>query len=321
MTEIIVKHGDSTHNLSKFLKYHPGGSSTIKHYNGLDVANQLKKVQHSPSAYKLLEDYKVKEDNVTEPVVSDDSLEKLVDWNKAMFWQVGSLGEKYNEWVLSPVDRKLRLFQWDIMEFLTITPWFLVPSVWIPGSSALMYLGYTRILATPYAISSIYLILTLLGCMAVIGYFIWPFIEYCIHRWIFHMDPPHDSPLLITLHFTLHGLHHKVPFDDQRLLFPPVPAALVVWFFYSIFSKLLPEWVVPPLIAGGILGYVTYDLIHYHLHYGSPKDGSYLYFMKRYHNQHHFTQHTSGYGISCPIWDYVFGTVIKLKKLSYSLKW
>jgi hypothetical protein len=41
-------------------------------------------------------------------------------------------------------------------------------------------------------------------------------------------------------------------------------------------------------------GYVTYDLMHFYLHYGSPKDGSYLYYMKRYHNQHHFTHYESG---------------------------
>lgn len=44
----------------------------------------------------------------------------------------------------------------------------------------------------------------------VLGFFIWPLIEYSIHRWLFHLDPPGDSPLLITLHFTIHGLHHKV---------------------------------------------------------------------------------------------------------------
>lgn len=41
-------------------------------------------------------------------------------------------------------------------------------------------------------------------------------------------------------------------------------------------------------------GYVTYDLIHFYLHYGCPREGSYLYTMKRYHNQHHFAHHESG---------------------------
>ena len=66
-----------------------------------------------------------------------------------MFWQVGSLGPKYNKWVLSPVDRKLRLFQYDFMELMTITPWYLVPLVWVPVSLYLMYCGYLRFLNIP----------------------------------------------------------------------------------------------------------------------------------------------------------------------------
>lgn len=66
-----------------------------------------------------------------------------------MLWQVGSLGADYNRWVLSPVDRKLRLFQLDFMEFLTVTPWYLVPSVWIPMSLYLAYCGYCRLILIP----------------------------------------------------------------------------------------------------------------------------------------------------------------------------
>lgn len=49
-----------------------------------------------------------------------------------MLSQVAGLGERYNEWVLSPVDRNLRLFGNPFLESLTITPWYVVPLVWIP---------------------------------------------------------------------------------------------------------------------------------------------------------------------------------------------
>jgi hypothetical protein len=49
-----------------------------------------------------------------------------------MLGQVANLGARYNEWVVSPVDRKLRLFCNPILESLTITPWYVVPLVWIP---------------------------------------------------------------------------------------------------------------------------------------------------------------------------------------------
>jgi len=62
-----------------------------------------------------------------------------------MFWQVGSLGPKYKEWVLAPVDRKLRLFGSDFIESLTITSWYMVPSIWIPVMFYLIFVGYQRL--------------------------------------------------------------------------------------------------------------------------------------------------------------------------------
>lgn len=43
--------------------------------------------------------------------------------------------------------------------------------------------------------------------------------------------------------------------------------------------------------------------------------------MKRYHHHHHFSHQTSGYGISSPLWDFVFNTRIHLRKLRYQLRW
>ena len=42
------------------------------------------------------------------------------------------------------------------------------------------------------------------------GLVLWTFCEYTIHRWLFHMCPPANVPILVLLHFILHGQHHKV---------------------------------------------------------------------------------------------------------------
>lgn len=39
---------------------------------------------------------------------------------------------------------------------------------------------------------------------------LWSLLEYLIHRFVFHMKPPASNYYLITLHFLLHGQHHKV---------------------------------------------------------------------------------------------------------------
>jgi len=50
----------------------------------------------------------------------------------------------------------------------------------------------------------------LLPFLFIAGSFGWTFTEYALHRWLFHRDPPTTSYFLITLHFLLHGQHHKV---------------------------------------------------------------------------------------------------------------
>lgn len=44
----------------------------------------------------------------------------------------------------------------------------------------------------------------------VLGMLLWSLTEYLLHRFLFHMKPPSNSYYLITLHFIMHGQHHKV---------------------------------------------------------------------------------------------------------------
>lgn len=93
---------------------------------------------------------------------------------------------------------------------------------------------------------------------------------------------------------TREPLHPQAPFDESRLVFPPAPASLVIAFFYTALQLLLPEAVGGTVFAGGLLGYVLYDMTHYYLHFGSPHKGSYLYSMKAHHVKHHFAHQKSG---------------------------
>ncbi|KAG9340786.1 hypothetical protein JZ751_020378 [Albula glossodonta] len=143
-----------------------------------------------------------------------------------------------------------------------------------------------------------------------LGMFLWSFIEYCIHRFLFHMRPPAHNYYLITLHFLLHGQHHKSPFDGSRLVFPPGLASPVIGGFYLLIGKIFPEGVGLSLFVGGLCGYVVYDMIHYYLHYGSPQKGSYMYGLKAYHVKHHFEHQRAGFGITTTFWDHPFNTLI-----------
>ncbi|XP_010287121.1 PREDICTED: fatty acid 2-hydroxylase, partial [Phaethon lepturus] len=200
----------------------------------------------------------------------------LVDWQKPLLWQVGYLGEKYDEWVHQPVDRPIRLFHSDILESLSKTACRKKPTVSLKSvneqesKEKVVWSGAREEYSIPvhkYYFPFIFLL----------GMFLWSLLEYLIHRFVFHMKPPASNYYLITLHFLLHGQHHKSPFDSSRLVFPPVPASLVIGFFYGVLRLLLPEVLGLSVFVGGLCGYVIYDMMHYYLHYGSPKKGTYLY--------------------------------------------
>ncbi|CAH1365952.1 unnamed protein product [Tenebrio molitor] len=113
----------------------------------------------------------------------------------------------------------------------------------------------------------------------------------------------------------------EVPFDPRRLVFPPVPAAVIGFAIYEICTLFIPESVISFVMAGVFTGYAIYDMIHFYLHYGAPKEDSYFYHLKRYHNQHHFAHHDNGFGISSVFWDKIFGSTIRLRELAMAIKW
>eukprot|EP00066_Takifugu_rubripes_P004011 XP_003967047.2 PREDICTED: fatty acid 2-hydroxylase [Takifugu rubripes] len=259
------------------------------------------------------------EDDLVTRCSSVDLNKDLVDWQKPLAWQVGHLGEKYDAWVHQPVDRPIRLFGNPFLEAGTKTSWYWVPVVWLPIVFFLSWhcystlaQGTTRVVLTSDLSIPVhkYLFLPLF----LMGWFLWSFIEYCIHRFVFHMKPPAHNYYLITLHFLLHGQHHKSPFDGSRLVFPPGLASLVVGSFYVVLSNTLPDIVGICVFVGGLCGYVVYDMIHYYLHYGSPKRGSYMYSLKAYHVKHHFEHQRAGFGITTKFWDRPFNTGIPDEK-------
>lgn len=337
--------GTRVYDVTGFLRMHPGGEALILRRSGKDISPELDGPphRHSENARRWLEQYYIGEidrdctdedmetlrqrKKITEDTTNEEAtaaIKKcskvneetdLVDWGKPLAWQVGNLGENYDTWVHQPVDRPIRLFESDFFEANTKTSWYMVPIVWLPLVIYLSWYCYALLAqeSTRLYITSDYSVLIhkyTFPFIFMIGMFIWSFVEYCIHRFVFHMRPPAHNYYLIMLHFLLHGQHHKSPYDGSRLVFPPSLAAIVIGGFYVALIKIFPEGLGTSLFVGGLCGYVVYDMIHYYLHYGSPQKGSYLYGLKAYHVKHHFEHQRAGFGITTTFWDYPFNTVI-----------
>jgi hypothetical protein len=77
-------------------------------------------------------------------------------------------------------------------------------------------------------------------------------------------------------------------------------------FFYGMFLLIFGRF-ASSAFAGLVFGYVCYDMLHYATHHFPMKRGALLW-LKQYHLRHHYKDDHVGYGISSPLWDYVFRT-------------
>lgn len=345
-----VINSGQVYDVTDFVSKHPGGKEILENHSGEDVTQLMKTHdthQHSPAAYRILDKYYIghlnnsggelrkrgqssgtdgkdlTSDKVSGLVngeangyiVHNVLKDNIADWSKPVFWQVGSFGDKYFDWVHDPIDHHMRLFYSDVLEFFSWAPWWLVVLYWTPICAVVLWLSYTEFLAGPVlwnliGLGSVTVPLTCFPVLFLLGVLMWTLDEYIVHRWLFHMRPPTNSKFLITAHFLLHGQHHKSPMDKKRLVFPPLPATVLGVIIYYTYRLIAPPAVTHVLFAGTIVGYLGYDLIHYYLHHGTPFL-TYFQDLKTYHVKHHFKDQQRGFGISSKLWDYPFGTLIK----------
>ncbi len=198
----------------------------------------------------------------------------------------------------------IRLFQSDFLEFFShITPQ-VVLLIWLPISGFFLIHGiYLNVQAN----AALWPIPLVIFC----GWFVWTLVEYFVHRFIFHYHPKTER--LKRFFFTFHGMHHAQPMCKTRLVMPPVisiPLSILFFgLFYLITVSLLeqPLW-LEPAFSGFAIGYLVYDMIHYSLHHMKSKKG-YLAMCRRQHMRHHVKCPNMRFGVSFPLWDYVFGTM------------
>jgi len=155
-----------------------------------------------------------------------------------------------------------------------------------------------------------------LSALAVIGLVLaglafWTLSEYWLHRTLFHWES--DHPIGKRIQFIIHGVHHDHPNDKMRLVMPPAASLPLAALFFGAFYLVLGSPAVFPFFGGFLMGYLSYDYTHYYLHHFVPKSklGKKL---REQHMRHHFQDHRFGYGVSSPLWDWVFGTLPRKRR-------
>ena len=137
----------------------------------------------------------------------------------------------------------VRLICFCMAQFLTRNEWYVIPLIWLPVvcwyTSKSFKMGHT---------------LPQIAIILVMGIFVWSLLEYTLHRFLFHIKTKSYWCVLFlyiscthfrhgygfysldfvnifrgnTLHYLLHGCHHKHPQDGLRLVFPPTATAILL---------------------------------------------------------------------------------------------
>lgn len=336
------------YNVTSFLNEHPAGGDIILEWAGKDITKIMADVMshvHSESAYEILDDeylvgylatpeeqkellsnpnhvvdVKISGD-VYDPTTldhlptydklsiqtdygSDYNKHKFLDLNKPLLVQV-LFGNFTKKFYLDQVHRPRHygkgsapLFG-NFLEPLSLTAWWVVPTIWLPVNFYIFYIGLTGLPVVSAVL------------MWMLGLFVWTLLEYGMHRFLFHIDEylP-ESQLAFTVHFLLHGIHHYVPMDKNRLVMPPTLFLALAYPIYKAVFLILPFYYACAGFAGGHLGYIIYDVMHYVLHHARLP--SYLQEVKKYHLEHHYKNYELGFGVSSKFWDVVFGTELKM---------
>ena len=140
------------------------------------------------------------------------------------------------------------------------------------------------------------------------GFLVWTITEYLLHRYIFHYVP--SSKIGLRLHFIFHGVHHDYPKDKLRLVMPPSASIPLALLFYFLFSLVLHGAALYSFFAAFLLGYLTYDMMHYAMHHYTFKSGL-MKRIKKHHMLHHYQDPEKGFGVSSSLWDEVLLTKFK----------
>jgi 4-hydroxysphinganine ceramide fatty acyl 2-hydroxylase len=278
-----VMYDGGVYDITSFLREnaHPGGIDIVSEYLGGDISEVFHDGDHfhSKSALQMLHQYRIgwTAEGFQSKISGahnfdrdrEDANKKFgIDMTQPLVMQMPKLGEHYMSYVHNPQHNwpgksgSARMFASPFLEFFSRTPWWIVPLVWIPEVYA--EVAYAR---SAYALS-----LSFTLFLMAFGFLVWTFLEYVLHRFLFHIaESMVRSKWTIVMHYLLHGVHHHMPTDKARLVFPPILTlilkCLIFTCFYAICTLVrLGDAAVPVsicTIAGSTLGYICYDVSHY----------------------------------------------------------
>jgi sterol desaturase/sphingolipid hydroxylase (fatty acid hydroxylase superfamily) len=141
------------------------------------------------------------------------------------------------------------------------------------------------------------------------GILIWTLLEYGLHRCIFHARIPVSNLRLRGIVTGSHMEHHASPRDPRKILVHPLYGLAVSSILYGLLFAIFRDGLsTAGVIAGVWTGFLYYEAVHYRVHFSLSGSGL-LSSQRRAHFHHHFTNNKTFFGVTSPLWDFIFGTM------------
>lgn len=190
-----------------------------------------------------------------------------------------------------------QLFKNPVLEKLSRTHISVPLIVFFSYASGLLY----------WSITHTSLSITATVGMFALGVVAFTWVEYMVHRYLFHMGA--ETEQRAKVQYTLHGVHHEFPKDKERLAMPPIVSITISTILLFLFRLILGDFVFS-FLPGFLTGYAAYLSIHYMVHsFQPPKNFFKILWVN--HSIHHYKNGDEVFGVSSPLWDYVYGTMVK----------
>lgn len=129
----------------------------------------------------------------------------------------------------------------------------------------------------------------------------WTLLEYVIHRWLGHL--PKGRIFTSSEHLR----HHA-----DVLYFTPIPLKILGAIPVLATAFALASWLSGAMAGAGFTvaiacGWTLYEWLHESIHVRGPRN-RYARWAARHHLSHHFGKARSNYGVTTPVWDWIFGS-------------
>jgi len=192
------------------------------------------------------------------------------------------------------------LFENSVLERLSRTHISIPVTIFFLYAASLLFWSYSHTLLTLTAAFALFLS----------GLLVFTWVEYQVHRRLFHMTTL--SEFRKRLQYTIHGVHHEFPKDTDRLAMPPLVSVTIATLLLFLLSLVLGDMAFS-FLAGFLVGYAAYLLVHYMVHVFRPPKNVFKALWVN-HSIHHYKHGEAVFGVSSPLWDYIYGTMDKREK-------